>query len=72
MVAVVRLLLLMLLVGLGIYLLRHRLGLAPRPPRLPPEPRPMPYCLRCETNRQVIERRDEGYRFYCRRCGEAF
>ena len=72
MVAVVRLLVVLMLLGVGIYLLRHRLGLAPRGPRLPPEPRPMPYCRKCESNRQVVERRDEGYRFYCQRCREAF
>ena len=72
MVALLRLLIVLLLAGAVIYLLRHRLGLAPRRPRLPPEPRPMPYCRKCESNRQVIERPNEGYRWYCQRCRERF
>ena len=72
MVALLRLLVVLLLAGVVIYLLRHRLGLVPRRPRLPPEPRPMPYCLKCESNRQVIERWNEGLRFYCQRCRESF
>lgn len=72
MVAVVRLLVVLLLVGVGIYLLRHRLGLASPRPGLPREPRPMPYCRKCESNRQVVERPYEGFRWYCQRCREAF
>ena len=72
MVALLRLLIVLLLVGVGIYLLRHRLGLASAHPRLPPTPRPMPYCRKCESNRQVVERRHEGFRWYCQRCRESF
>ena len=72
MVAVVRLLVVLLLVGVGIYLLRHRLGIATNRPRLPSTPRPMPYCRKCESNRQVVERPDDGFRWYCQRCREAF
>ena len=72
MIALLRLLLVVVLVGGIIYLLRHRLGLASPRPRLPPEPPPMPYCRRCESNRQVVERRYEGFRWYCQRCREAF
>ena len=47
-----------------------------RPPRRAPELE-MPYCLKCESNRQVVANPGvdfprEQYPWYCQRCREVF
>ena len=74
MILVLRYLIVMLLVGLGIYLLRRHFGFSSRGSRSSHELPPLPYCLNCESNRQVVENpgdRSEA-RWYCQRCREAF
>jgi hypothetical protein len=71
----VRLLPILLILGVALYLLRRRLGL----PGLRNQGRldtmvVLPFCGKCESQRNVIEFRQPGssYQWYCERCSEFF
>ena len=71
---VIRLLGVLLLILATFAIFRYRRSSLGRLPRVSTE-RQMPYCLKCESNRQVVinageEVPPEDYQWFCRKCRE--